>query len=437
MRRIFDTSQPNLMRHVFPTHRVPRLSLAEGALPVEVPQRAWLIEATLSQGILALETPRAEQATRLLELLELLDNESGLLRQLEVRVVNGMGRGLLEVAIERLARAATGLTPVAVIAPEPEAVRGLEDLGLRGAGIEVGVSDFQTHLGRGGQRQALVASLTATMDACLALGIQPRVDLLDVTRADLEGFLFPLVEACLEHLARNGAAQLVLRLCDTLGLGLPWAEAPTPRSIPRLVHAVRGAMGLQPRQLEFLGANDLGLALSNSLAALTAGCSGLVCALGGAGERGGVTPTELALIHLCGLYGAECDLTALAPLLSGLAPLGLGVGDHHPLWGEEALTTSNLPADRPMDEVGELYAPFDTGRLLARAPRVEVRPGSGPAGIAHLLRGRFPSSRLLGRDERVQVLHRWVVERGLRRVSWDVLEPKVRELMPELFGEEG
>lgn len=433
MRRIFHTSQPNLMRHVFPAHRVPRLSLAEGTLPVEVPQRAWLIETTLSQGILALETPRPEQTTRLLELFEQLDNESGLLRQLEVRVVDGVGRDLLEVAIERMGRATTGLALVAVVPPEPESVRGLEGLGLRAAGIEVGVSDFP-HLGHGGWRQELVASLSATMDACFALGIQPRVDLLDVTRADLEGFLYPLVEACLEHLARNGAAQLVLRLCDTLGLGLPWAEAPTPRSIPRLVHAIRQATGLQPRQLEFLGANDLGLALPNSLAALMAGCSGLACAMGGAGERGGITPTELALIHLCGLYGAECDLTAVAPLLSTLAPLGLEVGDRHPLWGEEALTTSNLPADRPMDE---LHAPFDTGRLLARAPRVEVRPSSGPAGIAHLLRSRFPGARPLGRDERVQALHRWVVERGLRQVSWQALEPKARELMPELFEEGG
>jgi hypothetical protein len=88
-----------------------------------------------------------------------------------------------------------------------------------------------------------------------------------------------------------------------------------------------------------------------------------------------------------------------------------------------------------MDRVDELYAPFDTGRLLGRPPRVEVRPHSGPSGVAHLLGLHFPAAQLTADDPAVRALHGWIGEHGLREVTWQAIRHKVRELLPQLFEE--
>jgi 2-phosphinomethylmalic acid synthase len=427
MRTIEDTALPNLMRHVFPTYRVPRVSFAEGTLPVEVPGEAYGVEATLSQGVLALTRLDVEVAGRVADLLHRLENGSGLLRRAEVRVEGAIGRDCLELLLERH-RDGLCLLPVAAIPALPDGVASVAGMGLREAGLAIGASDFFRW---SGSRTAHVSRLLQVMDACLEHGIGPRLDLLDVTRADVEGFVLPLVEACLDHLARRGFSRLRLRLCDSLGLGLPWGEAALPRSIPRLIHTVRHATGLQPRQLEFLGANDLGLALANSVAATLGGCGGLVCSVGGVGERGGVTATELLLLHLSGLFGADCDLSVVSQLHALLEPLGLSLGDHHPLWGEEALTTSSMP-DGQTQPGGDLLAPLDTERLVFRSPRIEVRPQTGVAGVVRLIQEHQPMELALD-DERVRKIHDWIAEQGIVQVSWEAIEPKVREVLPELF----
>ena len=482
MSKIIDTAQPNLLRHVFPTYRVPRVSFAEGALQVDVPQQGWCVDSTLAQGTLALEQPTLEHARRLLELMDRLDSQSGLVRMVEIRVEGPVGRDLLEMALERHNQSSR-LEPVAVVATSTEALRSLEGLQPREVGFDVAASDFQNHLGQNGSRSEQAARLIAMIDACLDQQYQPRLDLVDMTRCDLEGYVFPLLETCLGHLARHGTAQLKLRLCDTMGLGLPWSTAPVPRSVPRLMHTIRHALGLLPQQLEFLGANDLGLGLPNALAAILSGCSGVVCSVGGVGDRGGIAPIELVLIHLGGLSGCDCDLTVVPQLLSMLEPLGLSVDNHHPIWGEEALITSHLPTAHPLDQAGELLAPFDTNKLAGCAPRVVVRPQSGPLGIAHLIRHEFRHTRSApqgreepefrhtrsapqgreepefrhtrsapqGRedrraefrtceiqpdDEAVRAIHRWATERGLKEIAWESIEPRVRELLPQLFEQE-
>jgi len=93
-------------------------------------------------------------------------------------------------------------------------------------------------------------------------GITPRCHLEDITRADVEGFVLPLAD----ELARVcGPRGFKLRLCDTLGLGLPFDAAPAPRGVPALVAALR-ARGLAPDQLEWHGHNDFHLAVANALA---------------------------------------------------------------------------------------------------------------------------------------------------------------------------
>src|SRR5438270_902400 len=81
----------------------------------------------------------------------------------------------------------------------------------------------------------------------------------------------PFPPAAAEPGARYGIP-VKLRLCDTLGLGLPWREAALPRSVPRLVASLRESAGIEPHQLEWHGHDDLGKVHANAVAAWLAGC---------------------------------------------------------------------------------------------------------------------------------------------------------------------
>jgi 2-phosphinomethylmalic acid synthase len=432
-----DAFEPHLLRHIFPTHRVPRSSFSEDSIPISVPQVVSCIDSTLAHGALALRHPSIEEATAFYDRLERLNHKSGLIRRLELMVDVTRGRELLAELIEHQQEEGCQVEPVALLPrPSPDAVKILTDLDVGEAGLMCGVSDYlRRERGAAGSLQGLTEHLICTIDACVERRIRPRLDLVDVTRADVEGFVLPAVEICQNHLGRRGGGQLRVRLCDTFGLGLPWTEAPVPRSVPRLLRLIGYALGLKPEQLEFVGYNEMGLALANTISAALHGCGGLVASVGGVGERSGLAPLEQALIHLSGLFGMDCDLTVVSEMLSMLARQGLKLGLHNPLWGEAGLTTCLVPSWRPVKETLELYAPFDTRRLIGRAPEVSVRVASGALGLAHLIHRHLPEADLEADEGKVWRLLEWVAERSVYTdLDWETIKPKVRELLPQHFG---
>jgi isopropylmalate/homocitrate/citramalate synthase len=428
-----DKHEPNLLRHLFPSYRVPRASFAEAGIPLSVPQAISCVDSTFALGAPALRAPSMDDATAYLDLLGRLSSHSGLLRRVELAVDLASGQELLARLLAHHREESLQIEPVALLPhPSREVIGKLEGLNVKEAGLMFGASDYQ--------RPSLTRAaedLVDLIEACVEKRIRPRLDLTDATRCDAEAFVLPLVETCQEHMARRGLGALRLRLYDTLGLGLPWSEAPVPRSVPRLLRLVAHHLGLQPDQLEFAGSNDLGLSLANTLSAAVNGCGGLVCTVGGVGERAGVAPLEQALIHLSGLFGGDCDLTVVTQIISLLASLGLKPGKLHPLWGEAGLTTSLIPSKLPVEESSELYAPFDTARLIGRLPEVAVLPTSGTMGIAHLLHQNLPQAGLEHDDEAVRCVLDWVIAEGLTGpLEWEQIEPKVRELLPQHFAAE-
>jgi isopropylmalate/homocitrate/citramalate synthase len=428
MTKTDDPYEPNLLRHIFPTYRVPRASYAEEGIPLSVPKAVSCVDSTFGLGALALRGPSMDDATTFLDLLDRLNSHSGLVQRMELAVDLSGGHELLARVAAHHRAQNLQVEPVALLPhPSREVIARLE--GVKEAGLMIGASDYQ--------RLSLTRAAETLIDlieACVERRIQPRLDLTDATRCDAEDFLLPLVEACQEHMARRRLGALRLRLYDTLGLGLPWSEAPIPRSVPRLMRLVAYHLGLQPDQLEFVGANDLGLGLANTISAALNGCGTMVCTICGVGERAGLAPLEQALIHISGLYGGDCDLTAVTEIISLLASLGLKPGKLHPLWGEAGLTTSLIPSKLQVEESSELYAPFDTARLIGRLPEVAVLPASGLMGIAHLLHQNLPQAALTPDDEVVRCLLDWVVDQGLvGPLGWEAIEPRVRELLPQHF----
>src|SRR5438132_698710 len=102
--------------------------------------------------------------------------------------------------------------------------------------------------------------------------IDQIVHLEDLTRADLDGFVAPLV-ASLQELGRQAGVPVKFRLCDTMGFGLPWPEASLPRGVPRLVQFFTRTLGVEPENLEWHGHNDFHRGEVNTVAAWAYGCA--------------------------------------------------------------------------------------------------------------------------------------------------------------------
>jgi citrate (Re)-synthase len=436
MRTFSDIVMPNYLRHIFPSFRAPRVSFAEAPLSVRVPRAAWCVDSTLALGLAGLDPLAPEKIVEVFELLDRLNNKSGLLRKAEVRVGCLGEREALETLLEKHHRGFLQVEPVATISPRIEHVELVRGIGLREIGIAVPTSDYLCGKGPRVHRNAVVDQLVQLIDAVLGARAQARLDLLDLTRTDLADFLAPLLEGLVAHYRNRPGARLRIRLCDSLGLGLPFTEAPAQRSVPRLLAFLRDNAALEGEPVEFLAHNDLGLALPNALSALMHGCSGLVGSLFGLGERAGIAPTELMLVHLSGLFGIEAKMEVVVELRAVLEKVGLRLDNRHPLFGESALTQSLSPHTDAYAELFDLPAPFDP-TLLGRSAAVEVRACSGPAGIIHLLLQAFPEGRHFdGGEEGVRAIHASVVEAGQDRVTFESIEPLVRRHYPDLFSTE-
>ncbi len=433
MRTPQDNVVPNLMRHFFPTYRVPQMNFSEGYLPMRIPGSTTCIDSTLATGLPALDRLSKEQVMSHVEFINQLNGKSGLLRRVELCVDTQAERDALEELIPRCKAGELQIELVAVIQPHPSRIEPLKDLSLGEVGVLFGASDYLSVDTEPGSRREAIQALLETLDACLDEGFKVRLDLMDITRSDLEALVIPLVSDCMDHLATRGYGGLRLRLIDSLGLGLPWPEAPVPRSIPRMIHTLTHNLSFSGDQLEFLGYNDMGLALANSLSAVVHGCTGIVTSVAGVGERSGVAPTELALVHLCGQYGIDLNMKNVGDGLASLQESGLEVSSRHPLWGERALVRGFAPHDNAHLATFATDAPFNTNRLLQRDPAVEIRAENGAAGLIHLIKQASPSAELECDDEAVQQLVVWVKELGLPEIRWEDIQEKVMELMPEWF----
>ena len=264
--------------------------------------------------------------------------------------------------------------------------------GVGETGILCSASDHHIYGKLGWTRREALRRYTDLVLAVMDAGVRPRVHLEDVTRADLDGFVLPLASALLE-LGRGRGVAVKLRLCDTLGLGLPWREAPLPRSVPRLVEALTG-LGVASDDLEWHGHDDLGKVHANAAAAWLAGCAAVNGTLGGIGERTGNEPIELAAVELAGIEpGCGLDLSALGRLPAALALAGAPVAARRPVIGADAfLTRAGVHIDGLLKDP-EIYLPFEPG-LVGRTADVALNDRSGAAGVAWVL----------GRDKRDPVV---------------------------------
>ncbi len=437
--RLQDIAEPDLIREVFPYSAVPRSEFERDEMPLSAAPELWITDTTFRDGQQAREPYTVEQIRDIFDLLHRLDGDSGLIRQCEFFLYSEKDRAALEAVLSRNYRYPEVTGWIRAVKSDFQLVKGA---GLKETGILTSCSDYHIFKKLSLTRGQAMRFYLDVIDAALDAGITPRCHFEDLTRADVHGFALPFAQALMER-ASQGAVPIKIRLCDTMGVGLPWPAAALPRGVPKLVRAFVDEAGVPPSQLEWHGHNDLFKAHANSVAAWLYGCAAINATLLSTGERTGNSPLEGAVMEYLSLAGRPqgVDTRVLTETATYMREVcGVPIPAGYPLLGSEFnVTRAGIHADGLLKDE-EIYNVFDTELLLGRPVGVGVNDKSGVAGVAlwvnQALKGKG-GARLDKHHPGVAAMHRAVQQRYLAgrasSMTQDELMTLAREHLPELF----
>ncbi|MBX3082579.1 MAG: pyruvate carboxyltransferase [Anaerolineae bacterium] len=425
-----STETPDYFLDSFPRDNFPRYVWTER--PATLPAAVWTTETTHRDGQQGGLPLTAEQSLRIYDLLCQFTGESGAIRQAEFFVYRPSDRAALEGVMERY-QAGAPIEPTTWIRAAAKDVELIKALGVRETGMLASASDYHTfHKFKPGGRQQAAQTYLDAVRLTLDAGIRPRLHLEDATRAPLD-FMRPFIESVQALAASYGEAlRPKFRVCDTMGLGLPYEDVELPRSIPRLFRTLIG-MGLRSEDLEFHPHNDTGLIVANCLAAIRAGCAVINGTSLGKGERTGNAPLEMILLHLIGMgYYQESapDFKALNALVDLYHDMGEGIPPKYPLYGRDAhRTRAGIHADG-LNKFWWMYAPFDVPSLLGRPLEVSLTKDSGIAGLIFVIRQHMGID-LPKDDAGLTQVYAWLTtefDNGRQTsIEWEELRPVVAQ----------
>jgi isopropylmalate/homocitrate/citramalate synthase len=400
---------PDYLETYFPQDAFPKYGWS--SLPADLPAQAWTTETTHRDGQQGGLPFTAEQSVEVYQILCDFTGKSGAIRQAEFFVYRAQDLFALQAIQEKYAGGAP-IEPTTWIRASTTDVALIKKLGIAESGLLASISDYHVfHKFRPPGRRSAASNYLDAVKMTLDAGIRPRLHLEDATRA-APAFLASFVEAVTE-VASNYPATLCpkFRVCDTLGVGLPYDDVPLPRSVPKLIQQLR-RIGVKSQDLEFHPHNDTGLVLANSLAAVRAGCSAINGTCLGKGERTGNAPLELILLNLIGMgyFGAQQpDFRILNRLVDVYTDLAQPIDEKHPLYGRDAhRTRAGIHADG-LNKFWPMYAPFNVAALIGRPLEVSLTKDSGLAGLIFVVNQQL--HRQLDKSDPVLLeANRWIMQ---------------------------
>ena len=385
--KVADVSEPNLYRETFPYTEFPLAKLEKRTVPIEMPEQIWVTDTTFRDGQQARPPYMPEQVLRIYDLLHKIDGDTGLIRQCEFFLYSDRDRKAVELCKHRGYKYPEITGWIRAVA---EDFRLVKQMGLAETGILTSVSDYHIFLKLRKTRAQALAAYLDIVKAALDQGVLPRCHFEDVTRADYDGFVLPFA-AELMKLGEQYKKPVKIRLCDTLGFGLPWAGAALPRGVPKLVAGLR-KIGVPGEQLEWHGHNDLHKVEINAATAWLYGCCAANSSIFGVGERTGNPPLEAMVIEHAQIKGVTpgVNYAAITELAEYAAKeLGFEIPSNYPLVGRDFnVTRAGIHADGLLKNE-EIYNCFDTDKLLKRPVEVAITDKTGAAGIKHWIESRF------------------------------------------------
>ncbi len=383
-----DVENPNLYRDIYPYTEVPKVPFNHRRVPISMPKEIWITDTTFRDGQQSRAPYTTEQIVDLYKMLSRLGGEKGIIRQSEFFVYSKKDRDAVEKCMELGYKFPEITTWIRATKEDFKLVR---DIGIKETGILVSCSDYHIFKKLGMTRsQALNKYLSVIYDAFNA-GLRPRCHLEDITRADFYGFVVPFVNE-LTELSEQANIPVKIRMCDTMGYGVPFSEVALPRSVPGMVYGLHHYANVPSEMLEWHGHNDFYKAVSNATTAWLYGASAVNCSLLGIGERTGNVPLEAMVIEYASIRGTfdGMDPSVITEIAEYYKKnLGYNIPPMTPFIGENFnVTRAGIHADGMMKDA-EIYNIFDTERILGVPASVSVSNTSGLAGIAYWINNHY------------------------------------------------
>lgn len=399
-----DVAEAQLFRDIYPYDEIPKTPFNHRRVPMHMPKEIWLTDTTFRDGQQSRAPYTAKQIVDIYKMLARLGGPKGIIRQSEFFVYTKKDRQALE---ECMALGYKFPEITTWIRAKKEDFELVHDIGIKETGILVSCSDYHIFKKLNMTRKQAYDHYLSVVKQAFDAGISPRCHLEDITRADFYGFVVPFVNALIE-LSHEANVPVRIRMCDTMGYGLPFTGTALPRSVPGIVYGLHHYSDVTSEMLEWHGHNDFYMGVANAVSAWLYGASGVNCSLLGIGERTGNVPLEAMLMQYASLRGTldGMDTTAITDIAEYFEKeLKYDIPPMTPFVGSAFnLTRAGVHADGMMKDA-EIYNIFDTEKILKRPAEVSISNTSGLAGIAYWINKHYklPKDKQVGKQD-------WIVK---------------------------
>ena len=429
--------EPELYRDVFPYTHVSRIEFDDTFLVPRPADPMFITDTTFRDGQQARPPYTVKQIARIYDLLHKLGGKSGLIQASEFFMYSPKDRKAIEVCRSRGYRfpRVTGW-----IRANMDDLKIAHDMEFDEVGLLTSMSDYHIFLKLGKTNEQAMNDYLKVVTKALEWGIVPRCHFEDVTRADIYGFCLPFARKLME-LSHEASMPIKIRLCDTIGYGLPFPNAEPPRGVPAIIRAILDETDTRSEDLEWHGHNDFHKVLANGVCAWLYGCSAVNGTFLGFGERTGNPPVEGLVFDWMGITGIHdgIDTTAITDMAEFFRKeINYPIPANYPFVGMDFNTTrAGIHADG-LTKNEEIYNIFDTEKYLKRPCKVAISNTSGLAGVAYWIQSNIPKGIDIRKDNPgIVTIKNWIDEEYRKGRTTTISEEEmfklVREYMPELF----
>jgi isopropylmalate/homocitrate/citramalate synthase len=163
--------------------------------------------------------------------------------------------------------------------------------GIEETGVLMSVSDPHIVDKMGLTREAAEEKYLNALQYAVDHGLHTRAHIEDMTRADNYGFTFPLIKKIMDI-----DPDCTIRVCDTIGFGIPFEGVDEPFGIPMITKYLKDELNV--KNIETHCHDDFGFAVANSIAGYWHGANWSNVTFLGIGERAGNAEMEKLLLFL-------------------------------------------------------------------------------------------------------------------------------------------
>ncbi len=426
-------TKTEFFKNIFPYYSPPILAY-EKFDPNK--NKIFLTDTTLRDGQQGWRTLTVEESLEIYEILHKLSGKKGIIQTIELFPYTLKDRTVISKIISK---GYEYPKPIGWIRANSDDVELLLQTGLKTTVMLCSISDYHIYHKLGMNREKAIEKYLSVILKALSKDISLKVALEDVTRADIKNVVIPFIRK-VKELSEEFSLPVIIKLADTLGVGVPFSETPLPRSIPQLIRTIINETPISGEYLEFHGHNDFHLVVANHISAWLNGATYSNCTLFGVGERAGNCPLEAMLIVYKELLGAsaDIDLTPINEAAQLFRKLGFTIPDHYPLIGENAFRTmAGIHIDGLLKNP-EVYLPFDPEKVLGIKPKIAINPYSGRAGIIYWITNNLNIQYdHIKNDERINMIYSEILQMfndGRKHPLSDIeMHQLISSYMPELF----